>query len=129
MNPNDHEAPLLPLYTLGNVLQLLPHDVEKSRNENMELFQTLNKTDSTTIERIISTGQFTPSDDWYDQDRDEFVVLLQGEASLLIEEQDTTFQEVHLGKGDFINLPKHVRHRVTKTSQEPPCIWLAFHYQ
>src|SRR6201987_6386893 len=37
------------------------------------------------IERIVSTGQSTPADKPYDQDHDEWVLLLTGSAGLWIE--------------------------------------------
>ena len=49
---------------------------------NEELFESLVSTDNILIERIISTGQVTPPGEWYDQDKDEWVILLQGEAAL-----------------------------------------------
>ncbi len=47
-----------------------------------EVFETLFHAKNIRVERIISTGQTTPEDQWYDQDTDEWVVLLQGEARL-----------------------------------------------
>ncbi|MFK7907223.1 MAG: hypothetical protein AB8B69_18950, partial [Chitinophagales bacterium] len=45
-----------------------------------EFFQPLlqNKNKDVLIERIISTGQITPENEWYEQAKDEWVVLLQG---------------------------------------------------
>ncbi|KAF0972419.1 hypothetical protein FDP41_009322 [Naegleria fowleri] len=126
-NLHQQESP----FTLGNLFHIVSDHLDQSRNENIELFQPLFKTNATLIERIISTGQFTPSDEWYDQERDEFVVLLQGESTLLMEckrEDHIELKEVKLKKGDYINIPKHVRHRVKSTSVDPPCIWLAVHY-
>jgi len=37
------------------------------------------------IERIVSTGQATPEGQWYDQDTDEWVLVVQGSARLRIE--------------------------------------------
>jgi cupin 2 domain-containing protein len=75
------------------------------------------------IERIISNGQTTPEGEWYDQDKDEFVALLQGEARI----QFKTASEFNLVKGDSLFIPAHVFHRVTYTSGNPCCIWLAIH--
>ena len=47
-----------------------------------EVFETLVSSEGIRIERIISTGQATPEGEWLDQDRDEWVVLLQGAAVL-----------------------------------------------
>ena len=39
------------------------------------------------LERIVSTGQASPPGFWYDQDWDEWVVLLAGSAGLQIEHE------------------------------------------
>jgi len=75
------------------------------------------------IERIVSHGQRTPEGEWLDQDRDEWVVLLQGEAKL----RYTDGSKTDLQAGDWVFLPGHMRHRVEATSRTPPCIWLAIH--
>ena len=90
---------------------------------NEELFETLISADNMLIERIISTGQTTPSGEWYDQDRDEWVILLQGEAVLAY----TDGSKIQLTAGDYLSIPAHQKHRVEYTSSEPPCIWLAIH--
>lgn len=77
------------------------------------------------IERIISAGQASPPGFWYDQERDEWVALLQGKARLSWE--DGRIQDI--GAGDWLLLPAHQRHRVEWTSNNPPCIWLAVHGQ
>ncbi len=86
-----------------------------------ELFTDLLHADSVRIERIVSTGQTTPAGQWYDQEEDEWVALLQGEAIL---EYDTG-ENLRLSAGDHILLPARCRHRVAYTSTEPPCIWIA----
>jgi len=78
------------------------------------------------IERIVSHGRATPEDDWYDQVRDEWVVLLKGRAGLLIEGED---DPRILKPGDYIYLPARLRHRVEWTSTDEACIWLAVHFQ
>ena len=75
------------------------------------------------IERIISTGHASPERYWYDQERDEWVVLLQGKAKLSWE----AGKVLEMRAGDWVFIPAHERHRVDWTSQEPPCIWLAVH--
>ena len=90
-----------------------------------ELFEPLAAGNGTVIERIISTGQSTPEGEWYDQERDEWVVLLQGRATV---EYDNG-RRIDLCAGDWILIPAHERHRVMSTSAEPPCIWLAVHGQ
>lgn len=77
------------------------------------------------IERIVSRGQASPPEFWYDQEQTEFVVLLAGSARL--EFADGTARD--LVPGDWITLPPHRRHRVAATSREPPAVWLAVHWQ
>jgi len=88
-----------------------------------ELFEPILPDRGVLIERIVSTGQATPEGQWYDQERDEWVVLLQGEATLSYEDGRT----LHLKAGDHVLIPAHERHRVERTSDSPPCIWLAVH--
>lgn len=88
-----------------------------------ELFETLLSTEGVVIERIISTGQTTPSGEWYDQNTGEWVILLQGEAKISYADGTT----IKLRKGDYIFIPAHHKHRVEYTTSEPPCIWLAIH--
>ncbi len=68
------------------------------------------------MERIISNEART---DWYDQDQAEFVVLLEGTATLQFE--DTTLS---LEKGDWVFIEEHEKHRVLSTSDN--AIWLCF---
>jgi len=87
-----------------------------------EIFETL-ATGSSLIERIISYGHSTPDDVWYDQERDEWVILLQGEADIMFEKKGT----INLTTGDYLFIPSGIRHKVTHTSESPPCIWIAVH--
>lgn len=73
------------------------------------------------IEQIISTGQVT---DWYDQEKTEFVVLLNGNAELEYENGKI----VSLIKGDTLLINPHQKHRVVYTSSEPPCVWLCIFF-
>lgn len=75
------------------------------------------------IERIISTGQCSPPGFWYEQERDEWVVLLQGESELLWEDGRRRI----LIAGNWVFIPAGERHRVERTTVNPPCIWLAVH--
>ena len=75
------------------------------------------------IERIVSVGQVSPPDFWYNQERDEWVVVLQGSAILAWEDGS----KAELKVGDWVLIPAHKKHRVEYTSTEPPCLWLAVH--
>jgi cupin 2 domain-containing protein len=77
------------------------------------------------IERIVSTGQATPDGEWYDQESDEFVLLVEGAGRLRIEGEA---EDRALEAGDWVFLPAHCRHRVTWTRAEPPTVWLAIHF-
>jgi cupin 2 domain-containing protein len=88
-----------------------------------ELCEPLATGKSTLIERIISRGQQTPPNTWFDQAQDEWVVLLQGEAELAYEDGTS----LRLKPGDYVLIPAQLRHRVEYTSTDPACIWLAVH--
>jgi len=88
-----------------------------------EIFRDIIRTPELLIEKIVSSGQVTPAGEWYDQEKDEWVILLRGNATLLFENQEPT----ELWPGDFVFIPAHCRHRVEKTSAQPECIWLAVH--
>jgi cupin 2 domain-containing protein len=77
------------------------------------------------IERIVSTGQSTAEGEWYDQKRDEWVLLTAGAARLRIEGESN---DRELAAGEWILLPAHCRHRVTWTQSDPPTVWLAIHF-
>jgi len=96
-----------------------------SRDSSDEAVEILCRKTAARIERIVSTGQTTPEDEWYDQAADEWVLLVEGGARLRIEgeRQDRT-----LAPGDYLLLPAHCRHRVTWTEREPPTVWLAIHF-
>ena len=76
-----------------------------------------------TVERIVSHGAETG---WYDQDTIEFVVLLKGDAALLFEGEHT---DRPLKEGDYMIIPKHTRHKVTRTAKGQPTVWLAVHWK
>ncbi|MDO8596127.1 MAG: cupin domain-containing protein [Sulfuricaulis sp.] len=77
------------------------------------------------IERIVSRGQVSPPQFWYDQPQGEWLVVLQGEARLAFEGETAPCL---LKPGDFIDIAPRRRHRVEWTHPEGPTIWLAVHY-
>lgn len=89
-----------------------------------EIFDQLYQNEKIKIERIISSGQCSPPGYWYEQEKNEWVLLLQGEA--VISYRDG--QKINLQVGDYLLLPAGSAHRVDETSQDPPCIWLAIHF-
>ena len=89
-----------------------------------ELFECIIKRDNILIERIVSNGHVSPAGQWYDQTRDEWVILLQGQATLLFEKNQ---QFVRLATGDYLFIPAHTRHRVEWTLPDFNTVWLAVH--
>jgi len=90
-----------------------------------ELIETILTTPHVKIERIVSRGHCSPEGFWYDQDTNEWVMVLQGRACLLFEAAN---EEVVLGPGDYLNIPARVRHRVQWTAPHEDTVWLAVHY-
>lgn len=86
-----------------------------------EALEEVCRTGSFRVERIISSDFSSPPSFWYDQEEDEWVVLLSGEGTL--EFEDGSLER--LREGDWIFLPARLRHRVAATTQDPPCVWLA----
>jgi cupin 2 domain-containing protein len=78
------------------------------------------------IERIVSTGQASPPDHWYDQDWDEWVILLRGGARLIFEGEA---QARVLDPGDYIHILAHRRHRVLWTDPQQVTVWLAVYFR
>ncbi|HEX5623247.1 MAG TPA: cupin domain-containing protein [Sulfuricurvum sp.] len=83
---------------------------------NTEIFQTLHQHGRLKIEAIRS--HLTQPGEVYDQNEDEWVILLRGNAGLKI--KDTM---VHLQAGECVFLPKHTPHQVLSTSDD--ALWLA----
>ena len=90
-----------------------------------ELTEILSENKNVTIERIVSRGHASPHDYWYDQDKNEFVLLVSGEAKLRFEESGDC---VTMIKGDYCLIPAHTRHRVEWTSPYEDTVWLAVHF-
>ncbi len=90
-----------------------------------ELTEILVSHGQVRIERIVSEGHSSPDTGWYDQDENEWVMVLQGSAVLTLEENN---QRVEMQTGDHILLPTHCRHKVSWTSSDPQCVWLAVFY-
>lgn len=92
--------------------------------KDFESFHTLFQNENILIEKIISTGQRTPDNQWLQQEKSEWVILIRGKAGIRLFNEDVR----NLIEGDFIHIPKNTKHRVEYTSSEPVCIWLAVHF-
>ncbi|MDO9585033.1 MAG: cupin domain-containing protein [Syntrophales bacterium] len=103
----------------GNIFASVPADMPGELTEMLAGSQTVK------IERILSRGHRSPDGFWYDQEQNEWALLLKGRTRLSFEGQADT---VLLTAGDYINIPAHVRHRVAWTAVDEETVWLAVHY-
>ena len=90
-----------------------------------EQFSDLLQRPGLRIERIVSTGQCSPPDFWYEQTEGEWVVLLQGEARLRFADEA---EARHLQAGDWLDIAPQRRHRVDWTPADQITVWLAVFY-
>lgn len=89
-----------------------------------ELTDTLVQAKHIRIERMVSEGHSSPAGFWYDQEENEFSMLLQGAARLRFEDET-----VAMKAGDWLNIPAHRRHRVEWTTPDEKSVWLAVFYE
>lgn len=99
----------------ANIFDAIPANLPE------ELSRTLIAGRNLRVERIVSRGHASPDGFWYDQDEQEWVLLLAGAARLEIKGEG----EIALSPGDYLLLPAHCRHRVNWTDPETETIWLA----
>jgi cupin 2 domain-containing protein len=104
---------------MNNLLTSLPDHIDHEQVE--ELLSQPN----VKIERILSKGQTSPETGWYDQDKNEWVVVLQGAGDITFEDGD----KVRLKPGDHLNILAHRRHKVSWTAPDSVTVWLAVFYQ
>lgn len=103
-----------------NFFENLP-DVEKG--EVIEKIAELGQ-GKVRIERIISGGHASDEGFWYEQEQDEWVMLVRGQALLLIEGRD---EALEMKAGDHVELPAMLKHRVESVSEN--AFWLAVHVE
>jgi len=92
-----------------------------SQVKGSEEFLTLFENANVKIERIVSHSSPSPAGFWYDQDDDEWVIVVRGTAIL----EFANGEQVELHEGDYLTIARHAKHRVASTSEET--IWLAVH--
>ena len=85
-----------------------------------ELTEILAENAHARIERVVSDGHASPEDFWYDQEQDEWVLLVSGSALLAFEDET-----ISLNPGDHLLIPAHKRHRIESTSETEKTIWIA----
>jgi len=105
---------------LDNIFDQLPRSTAKN-----EQFSALLEHPGLRIERIVSTGQASPPDFWYDQPTAEWVLLIQGEAKLRFADEP---KARHLKTGDYLEIAAQRKHRVDWTPPGEITIWLAIHH-
>lgn len=91
-------------------------------NDGEEIIEVISESPELIIERIISNNCISPKTGWYEQNNDEWVMLIQGNAKILFEDK-----EIELYRGDNLYIPAKTKHKVSYTSSIPICIWLAIH--
>lgn len=84
-----------------------------------EQFDCILKGRNYRIDRIVSSGHTSPEGFYYDQEDDEWIMLVQGETVLELEGEF-----IEMKAGDCLFLPKNCKHRIERTSIEPACVWL-----
>lgn len=102
----------------NNLLTAIPEQLPE------ELFDCLHTNGKVMIERILSKGHCTPPGEWLNQAWDEWVLLVQGQATLQYQQDNQLF---HLVSGDYLLIPAHTKHRVDWTPVDTTTIWLAIH--
>jgi cupin 2 domain-containing protein len=102
----------------GNIYAAIPRSLPD------EIFETIVVGNNVTIERIVSKGHASPESGWYDQEINEWVIVLKGKALLAFADAPS----VYLTGGEYINIPAHKKHKVQWTDPDSETIWLAVHY-
>ena len=103
---------------VGNIFESIPNSLKE------ESFDLLTQGNGIKVERIISKGHISPASGWYDQEKDEWVIVFQGEAIISFVDGN----EITLKAGSYINIPAHIKHKVIWTDPDTETIWLAIHY-
>ena len=89
-----------------------------------EIIERLAGGGAVRIEHIVSHGQASAANFWYDQEEAEFVAVLAGAARLEFADGEV----LALGPGDFVDIAPHRRHRVAWTDPDQATVWLAVFY-
>ena len=83
-----------------------------------ESFTTLLEHEKVKVVRIVSSDRFESIE--YVQEEEEWVVLLEGSATLLLDKE-----EKYLKKGDILLIPARTPHKILEMQQGT--LWLALH--
>lgn len=104
---------------INNIFSDIPDQIPE------EIFEEVLSTGNFKIEKIVSKGHASPKNFWYDQDENEWIILLKGSAGLIFKGDDRI---VVLKKGDYVNIPAHRKHQVAWTASNQETVWLAIFY-
>ncbi len=85
-----------------------------------EVFKNLFENKDIKITQIVSSSNLDTKE--YNQEYDEFVILLRGKATLEINKNI-----IDLKDGDYLHIPAHTKHKVLKTSNG--ALWLAIYFK
>jgi len=102
---------------LNNIFAEIPDELDN------ELMDVLQQSDNIKIQRIVSKGQVSPETGWYDQQQNEWVIVIKGEAIITFEQTEVAMQA-----GSYINIPAHTKHKVSWTHPDLETIWLVVYY-
>jgi cupin 2 domain-containing protein len=101
---------------MGNLFAGIPDELGE------ELIEVLADSPGARVERIVSRGHRSADGFWYKQDRDEFVLVMEGSAELEIEGEPSPRG---LERGDWLVLPAGQRHRISRTAPGQDTVWVA----
>jgi len=103
---------------LANIFSNIPSKLPS------EIFEDIIITDNLRVERIVSKGQTSPDTGWYDQNENEWVIVLSGYGVI----EYINGEKITLKQGDYLNIKSHEKHRVIETSSDEATVWLAIFY-
>ncbi len=103
----------------NNIFKNIPDKIDE------EIIENLINAGNVRIERIISHGQASPECFWYDQDENEFVIVLSGYGQIKFEDGEI----IDMKEGDWLYIPAHKKHRVEQTDKENKTVWLAVFFK
>ena len=102
----------------GNIFESIPEQLDD------EVFDSLIQQANVKIERIVSKGHSSPKSGWYEQDHNEWVIVLKGAATIMLEDKEL----VQLTVGSHLNIPAYTRHKVSWTTPDTETVWIAVRY-
>jgi cupin 2 domain-containing protein len=107
---------------LNNIVANIFNELPKFP-QSKEIIDILVESNNIRIEKIVSTGQSSPDVFWYEQEENEFVLLLNGTAELEFEDKT-----IKMKAGDYLLIPSKQKHRVKSTSRTEHSVWLTVFY-